>query len=277
MQKINISWEGPFSIEDIIDGTIDKLDCKVKSNDIGLYQIYGSHPLYGDGILVYIGRTMNKNGFKSRLKDRWVINHGTDSKNVKIYLGTMFSDNKTLSKVNNRDEIEDMIEKAEVLLINAMKPAFNSSNIQSAKIFDEDFIVYNHNSYRSLYPILDTNYFWNDFKNIDIVDKIAKELGIDNKIINSNEFYGFDLKTNDNICFGVDYNYWDNREVPLIIGIYKEVVNKKLKSILEKEFSDIDCDEEYYLISACNDLDNDNAIKDIESKILRVEALLEKS
>jgi hypothetical protein len=145
IEIININWEGPFSIDDILNNKIDSKKFAVKSDDIGLYQIYGSHPLYGSDILVYIGRTQNKNGFKSRLKGRWVIENGTDANNVQIYLGTIFSDSK---KYNNK-ELNYCIEKAEILMINALKPAFNSSNIQSAKDFEQDYIVYNHGSYRS--------------------------------------------------------------------------------------------------------------------------------
>ncbi len=139
-EEIKIFWEGPFNIEEIIKDKIDER-YDVKSNDIGLYQVYGSHPLYGDGVLVYIGRTKNKNGFKSRLKDRWVIENGSDSDNVKIYLGTIFSDSEKFDK----EDKKGMIEKSEILLINAMKPAYNSSNIQSVqdKLSKQKFIIHN--------------------------------------------------------------------------------------------------------------------------------------
>lgn len=114
-KEINIWWEGPFSINDVIENNIDK-KYEVNSNSIGLYQIYGSHPLYGEGVLVYIGRTKNKKGFKSRLKNRWETEFGNDTENVQIYLGTIFSDEIELKN----DEKEEMIDKAEVLLINSL-------------------------------------------------------------------------------------------------------------------------------------------------------------
>ncbi|GEM_PF-265214 len=217
---INIDWEGPFSIDEILKGTIDNQKFNVKSSDIGLYQIYGSHPLYGSDVLVYIGRTQNKNGFQSRLKDRWVINNGNDSNNVKIYLGTIFSDSKKYTNA----EINVFIEKAEVLMINALKPAFNSSNIQSAKDFDKkDYIVYNHGSYRSLYPVFDSEYFWKEFKNFATVDRIAKEYN-NVKVDNEDEYYGFIIEEFDNytIWFGIDYKIWDSKEhgFPLCLQVY---------------------------------------------------------
>ena len=95
-EEIKIFWEGPFSIEEITNNEIDeKYD--VKSSDKGLYQIYGSHPLYGDGVLVYIGRT--KNSFQSRLNGRWVIENGRDTENVQIYLSKIISDSKKLKNI----------------------------------------------------------------------------------------------------------------------------------------------------------------------------------
>lgn len=215
---INISWEGPFSIEEILEGTIDNQKFDVKSSDIGLYQIYGSHPLYGSDVLVYIGRTQNRNGFKSRLKNRWVIDNGNDSNNVKIYLGTIFSDFKQYTN----EEINTCIKKAEILMINALKPAFNSSNIQSAKDFDGDYIVYNHGSYRSLYPIFDSEYFWKWLKNFLTVDKIAKDYNI--KVENEDEYYGFIIEEFNNytIWLCIDYKIWNSNKhrSPLCLQIH---------------------------------------------------------
>lgn len=218
MQEINIHWEGPFCIDDILENKIDQSKYAISGSSIGLYQIYGSHPLYGNGVLVYIGRTKDKKGFKSRLKDRWVIENGNDSENVKVYLGTVFSDKVELKS----NEIEKMIDKSEVLLINSLKPAFNSSNIQSVKeeMSRNRYIVYNYGNYRSLYPIVDSNYFWDEFKNYIIVDKLAKELG--KKIVKEDDSYGFyfGIVGKYDIWFGVDYELWDKKNIPLTLQVY---------------------------------------------------------
>ncbi len=223
-EEINILWEGPFNIEEIQGNKIDSTKYDVKSNSIGLYQIYGSHPLYGNGVLVYIGRTQD--GFNKRLKKRWVIENGNDSENIKIYLGTIYCDSCKLEE----EDIHEKIKKSESILINAMKPAFNSSNIQSTKeeSSEDRFIVYNVGDYRSLYPILDSNYFWKDPKNYAIVDKLANEFNIKVEEGKDNS-YGFYLNKKEeysySIWFGVDYEIWDKLKIPLTFQIYFDEKN----------------------------------------------------
>lgn len=232
IEEILVSWEGPFKINEILNDSIDKR-FSVKANDIGLYQIYGFHPLYGDNVLVYIGRTKGRNGFKARLKNRWVIEHGCDTENVQIYLGTIYSDSVEYSK----NEIEVKIEKAEILLINALTPAYNSSNIQSVKkeILESRYIVYNNGNYRNLHPVLDSKYFWHEHKNIAFVNKIEKLFSL--KMDTQEEYYGtelngvkeFNIPERYKIWFGVDYEIWDRDNVPLVIEIYSDddtVMNK---------------------------------------------------
>jgi len=276
LEEINILWEGPFSKDEILENKIDSTKYEVKSNSIGLYQIYGSHPLYGDGVLVYIGRTKDKNGFKSRLKNRWVIEHGNDSENIKIYLGTIYCDTCKLEE----EDIKKKIEKSEVLLINAMKPAFNSSNIQSVKdeLIENRFIVYNRGNYRSLYPILDSGYFWKEHKNYGLVDKLAKELDI--KIEHYNFDYGLELndkfgfKSDYKIWFGVDYAIWDEKKIPLCLEVYSddEKKMKKLKKLNSFDIYPYEDDGErtlyYKYIDIQNkDLDFNQTIKSLIEEI----------
>lgn len=234
IEDINVEWNGPFSIDQITNKQIDKKKDGVCADDIGLYQIYGCHPVYGDDVLVYIGRTKNKHGFKSRLKNRWVVEIGADSKNIQIYLGTMYSDLHQL----NSQEIEEKIDKAEVLLINALKPAYNSSNIQSVKesFFEARFIVHNTGNFRALFPVLDSQYFWQDHKNIGLVNKLASIFEL--KVDDQEEYYGFEIIENEyfpnistkySIWIGVDYELWDLKGVPFAIEIYSE--DKKLEKI----------------------------------------------
>ncbi len=246
-EEIKVFWEGPFTIDEILEGNID---CKyeVKSDSVGLYQIYGLHPLYGDNVLVYIGRTVDKNGFKSRLKDRWVIQHGSDSKNVRIYLGKIYSDHTDVVS-----SLEKKIEKAEVLLINTMKPAYNSSNIQSVKegFIRDNFILHNVGNYRDLYPILDSKYFWEQARNLTMVDKVSKILNISINI--EDDFYGFylsntkkiNIKANYKIWFGVDYNKWNEDMMPLVLEITSdnETIQKKIDA-LEIDYFQFPFDED---------------------------------
>ena len=233
-EEIKVLWEGPFSIEEI---TEDKIDTKydVTARSKGLYQVYGSHPLYGDGVLVYIGRT--KDSFQSRLNSRWVIENGSDAENVQIYLGTIFSDSKKIEAKN----IDKMIEKSEVLLINAMKPAYNSSNIQSVqdKLLKQKFIIHNEGNYRNLYPVLDSKYFWETYKNFAVINAIAKSFNVKIKDDYDDEYYGFflseinkfDIPLDYTLWFGVSYNEWNESKIPLELQVYSENKNimKKIK------------------------------------------------
>ncbi len=244
-EEIKILWEGPFSIEEITDNKIDK-KYDVTARSKGLYQVYGSHPLYGDGVLVYIGRT--KESFQSRLNSRWVIENGSDSENVQIYLGTIFSDSEKIENMDN------MIEKSEVLLINAMKPAYNSSNIQSANedFINDKFIIHNEGNYRNLYPVLDSKYFWEPYRNFLVVNEISEIFDI--KIDDDDEYYGFELNENKDLnihdkytlWFGVEYKTWNELKIPLVIQIYSEdeKVMKRIKELSCFKFFTSDGDDE---------------------------------
>ena len=49
MRSVTIEWEGPFSL----DYVIEELNGK---DNYGLYQIYGTHIVYGAGSLLYLER-----------------------------------------------------------------------------------------------------------------------------------------------------------------------------------------------------------------------------
>ena len=53
MNVIEIEWEGPISVNDTI-----KL---INDNDYGIYQIYGTHPVFGSNTLLYIGKASSSN------------------------------------------------------------------------------------------------------------------------------------------------------------------------------------------------------------------------
>lgn len=282
-EEIKIFWEGPFKIDDILEGNIGK-PYDVRATDVGLYQIYGMHPLYGNDVLVYIGRTKNKNGFKSRLKDRWVVNNGSDTENVQIYLGTIFSDG---IKHSNK-EINKIIDKSEVLLINAMKPAYNSSNIQSANdnFIKENFILHNEGDYRNIYPVLDSKYFWQPYKNFAIVNELAKFYSI-KKVDNEDEYYGFvidmidifELGSSYTLWFGVQYEEWNKSKIALELQVIPENENitEQIKSLKIKEFKYIEVDNEdeenYFQIGFDKDffeLESKNLKEAFEDKVNKI-------
>ena len=260
MQEIIIYWYGPYSIEEIIgEIKVENEDIKLFKNK-GLYQIYGFHPLYGNDVLLYIGKT-EEQSFTKRLKNRYEIDYNSDSKNTKIYLGTITNTDKI---INENEEIE-YINISESLLINALKPAYNSSNVKSAnkKLSDKEYIVYNEGNYKAIYPILSSKYFWKSWKNYEVLEKIAK---IKNKKLfddKENEEYGFWYDDEEEkIWVGVNDYIWEQYKIPLQIAVSKE--NKK---VLEKlglsEFEGID---DFLYINAIDDLKKTN----VESEILEL-------
>jgi len=166
---IKILWEGPFKIEEILEDNIDHNKYEATIKDDCLYQVYDNHPLYGSEILVYIGIMQNKHEFT---KDSWIIDNKNSARNVKIYLGKILSD----SKYCIQEEINLSIKKAEALMIYALKPVFNCSNIQNVKDFSEDYNIYNFGNHRRLYQIFESSYLLKEPTNIDTVETIVKEL-----------------------------------------------------------------------------------------------------
>ncbi len=275
MEEIDIWWEGPFNQEEIIDNKIDKNEYDNTADKIGLYQIYGTHPLYGNDVLLYIGRTKDKEGFLKRLKNRWVIENGNDAENVTIYLGTIYSSNITISK----EEENRQIDLAEVLLIFALKPAYNSSNIQSIgkQYLEKKYLIKNMNNYRNLYPILSSEYFLQDsILNIQLTDKLAEIFKLKEK--DDDSYYGF-LKSNENIFIGVDYECWNETKTPLHIGVSRKIEKNTLNEIM-KEYKKLKYkDDEFYYFAAAeilNDKVLDKKVDEIKERITNIEKLMHK-
>jgi len=266
MKEINIWWEGPFSYKDIEKNKIKDKHYDNKATDIGLYQIYASHPLYGSDVLVYIGMTISKGGFKSRLKNRWVIEGGNNSEDVKIYLGKIYSNSETINKITEIEKIKN----AEALLINALKPAYNASFIQSVgkELLKKDFQVNNANNYRNLYPQLSSKYFWKNLNlNYEILSKIKTEFSVDfiKSEYNENDEL---VKFKDKINFGVDYDVWQKNLIPLVCYVHKE--NKEL-FLGQKTITDID--DEFIYIDVFSEWTKET--DDVEEKTKNIKQQLE--
>ena len=139
IQDIHIYWEGPSTLNDI------KL-LKNENQDYGIYQVYGHHPLYGNDVLLYIGRA-KKRTFGERLPEEgWEFDY--DPKNTQIYIGLIAGHDK----INNK-KWELMIELAEKLLIYSHNPIYNTSNtVTIDREALKDVRVYNWNTHRDLLP-----------------------------------------------------------------------------------------------------------------------------
>ncbi|MEA2018871.1 MAG: hypothetical protein U9N59_10525 [Campylobacterota bacterium] len=158
IETIRIEWDGPYSLTDIgydkenFNYNNETSFLNDENKDIGVYQVYGCHPIYGNDVLLYIGKAA-KQTFALRLsQEGWNLNE--DFHNIKFYVGRLFDEYQPKSI----SQWYDMIDKAESMLIYAHKPARNSSNIlnisksqQKIEIF-KNIRVLNYDNYRSLMP-----------------------------------------------------------------------------------------------------------------------------
>lgn len=143
---IHIDWDGPYHIEEI-----NELNDEKKDYDI--YQIYGTHPVYGSNVLLYIGKA-DQQTFGARIKqESWNDQYYTsDHKRIEIYVGRLAGE-----KTPTADEWSKQIDLAERLLILAHSPSYNSQGINSpcSSIDDSDLKnihLLNWGAYKNLLP-----------------------------------------------------------------------------------------------------------------------------
>jgi len=176
-QNIRIEWDGPYNISDI--GYVEEKEDYIKSefnknidtedSDRGIYQVYGYHPVYGDNVLLYIGKTCKQTFAKRLSQEGWEYNQ--DYKNIQFYVGRLFSVNE--EAIPSYDEWDILIDKAERMLIYAHKPAQNSSNILSirrgAELKEfENIRIFNYDNCRSLIPEISGDLWIKEFLNYRI-------------------------------------------------------------------------------------------------------------
>ncbi len=117
MPVMHVQWDGPFSLEEIADVNDKRHDC-------GVYQVYGSHPIYGSDVLLYIGKTSDQTFADRLVQETW--NYNQDAGNVRCYIGRLAG-----LKTPEDAEWSHQIDLVETLLIHSHWPAGNSRNIQS--------------------------------------------------------------------------------------------------------------------------------------------------
>ncbi len=157
LNVIEIKWSGPHKLDDVKEFYND--------DDYGVYQIYGTHPIFGSNTLLYIGKA-NSQTFSTRLiqHNDWLDWLPSD---VSIHLGRLGA-----IKDVSIEEWEKQIDVAERLLIFYCKPPHNSSNINAFGNIEETILL-NYGKTSSL-PIVVTTLYetsgyvtnneWNLFK-----------------------------------------------------------------------------------------------------------------
>jgi hypothetical protein len=133
---IHINWDGPLSVSQASE--------LKSSEDYGLYQYYGDHPVYGSGVLLYIGK-VTRQPFGARLNQHnW---HNWIPSETEIYVGRICSDTQM-----ENSEWESMIDISEKIQIYAHSPAFNTSNLNKIGHHNNDVRVFNWGKRKSLLP-----------------------------------------------------------------------------------------------------------------------------
>jgi len=170
IKDIRIEWDGPYTLQDI--GYIENHCYNGASllnevnKDVGIYQVYGNHPIYGNNVLLYIGQAF-KQTFALRLsQEAWEYN--SDYKNIKFYVGRLFGDKKV-----DDNNWKNMIDIAEKMLIHAHSPAKNSQHILNISRDEnklqefENIRIFNYDNYRSLMPEVSGELWIKEFDNFN--------------------------------------------------------------------------------------------------------------
>jgi len=155
IKVIHVDWEGPYNSETIYE-------LNDEGSDYGIYQIYGTHGIYGTDVLLYIGKA-DQQTFFTRLKQHKWVGFDPDAEGVKIYVGRL-AGAKTPSSHDWSREI-DLVEK---LLIYSHSPAYNTQNLNSIPDEACKFIhVLNWGKHRELLPEVSGARYSSRFNYID--------------------------------------------------------------------------------------------------------------
>lgn len=133
---IDIEWEGPLSLVEAIRLQTD--------SDYGLYQYYGDHPVYGSGVLLYIGEAGKQTFGKRIAQHNW---HRWIPSPTEIYVGRICS-----TEPLDAAEWRRRISLAEAIEIFAHSPAFNTQNLNSIGHKGPDVRVLNWGKRKGLFP-----------------------------------------------------------------------------------------------------------------------------
>ncbi|MCY2989671.1 MAG: hypothetical protein NTY19_17605 [Planctomycetota bacterium] len=140
-REVWLDWRGPF--EFTADGELTRCrGCVSKRppSGSGIYLATGDQPLYGRGVLMYIGRT--RRGFNHRLPEHeWLCSEWS----VEIYAATVD---------------EALIDDVERLLIYVHSPLYNCSNVSEPPRLASPLRIFNIGRFWGLYPEVSSRHAW---------------------------------------------------------------------------------------------------------------------
>ena len=142
-----VAWRGPYTSKNI--------ERKIKKKHIDkyvLYKIYGSHHLYGNNILLYIGMTEQGVGVRLQQHNYWMDEERFGLSQIYV---------ASIGEFNNWEESDEififekpereLISKIESLLIYAHQPVHNSKNRNTAEK-SKNIRIFNTCAFGSLMP-----------------------------------------------------------------------------------------------------------------------------
>jgi len=150
----DIYWEGPFEW--------DQREAKIKDEHV-LYQIYGSHHLYGRDVLLYIGSSVR--GLKERLREHeeWLED---EYDKVTLRFGSVgeFTNWKDWDTDDSYTKAkEDLVQRIEALLIYTHQPPYNQIN-KSQAMKSKGIRIFNSGRSGQLFPEVSYKYFLSEFE-----------------------------------------------------------------------------------------------------------------
>ena len=126
---IEIEWLGSFDYKTAL-GTVNNIQ-----TDYGLYQIYGTHAVFGSDSLLYIGKAQEQK-IATRLgqHEKWLNKeHGE----IKIYIGRLGS----VTRPIDGNQWGTEIDFAERLLIYNCAPPYNTTNVTDFGQVSDTFVI----------------------------------------------------------------------------------------------------------------------------------------
>lgn len=136
MLEIHVIWEGPYSHKESLELNSEA--------DYGLYQFYGDHLVYGQDVLLYLGKAETQTLGRRIAQQNWQV---WTSSPVQIYVGKIAS-----SSPLENEAWEKQICLAERIILQSHAPSFNSSNLNSTGHSGGDVRVLNWGMRRQLLP-----------------------------------------------------------------------------------------------------------------------------
>lgn len=126
---IEIEWLGPFDYNTALE-TVNNIQ-----TDYGLYQIYGTHSVFGSDSLLYIGKAQEQK-IATRLwqHEKWLKKeHGE----IKIYVGRVGG----VIQPTDSNQWGQEIDFAERLLIYNCAPPYNTTNLTDFGQVADTFVI----------------------------------------------------------------------------------------------------------------------------------------